>query len=59
MKKGSQVCREGEPSEALFVVNSGLIKLTKNSKEGKQHIVRFLFFQGITSDSLPCCIIKK
>lgn len=33
-KKGSQVCREGEPSEALFVVKSGLIKLTKNSKEG-------------------------
>ncbi|WNS42793.1 Crp/Fnr family transcriptional regulator [Paenibacillus sp. MMS20-IR301] len=42
-KKGSQVCREGEPSEALFVVKSGLIKLTQNSKEGKQHIVRFLF----------------
>lgn len=42
-KKGSQVCREGEPSEALFVVKSGLIKLTQNSKDGKQHIVRFLF----------------
>lgn len=41
--KGSQVCREGEPSEALYVVKSGLIKLTKNSMEGKQHIVRFLF----------------
>ncbi|WP_405104567.1 Crp/Fnr family transcriptional regulator [Paenibacillus sp. FSL K6-1217] len=42
-KKGSQVCREGEASEALYVVKNGLIKLTKNSKEGKQHIVRFLF----------------
>lgn len=42
-KRGSQVCREGEPSEALYVVKSGLIKLTQNSKEGKQHIVRFLF----------------
>lgn len=41
--KGSQVCREGEPSAALYVVKSGLIKLTKNSMEGKQHIVRFLF----------------
>lgn len=41
--KGSQVCREGEPAEALYVVKSGLIKLSKNSMEGKQHIVRFLF----------------
>lgn len=42
-KKGSLVFREGEPSESLFVVKSGLIKLTQSSNEGKQHIVRFLF----------------
>jgi CRP/FNR family transcriptional regulator len=37
------VFREGEASESLFVVKSGLIKLTQTSNEGKQHIVRFLF----------------
>lgn len=41
--KGSLVFREGEQSESLFVVNNGLIKLTQNNKEGKQHILRFLF----------------
>ncbi len=41
--KGSVVFREGEQSESLFVVNNGLIKLTQTSKEGKQHILRFLF----------------
>ena len=42
-KRGSLVFREGEASESLFVVKSGLIKLTQTSNEGKQHIVRFLF----------------
>ncbi|WP_249900940.1 Crp/Fnr family transcriptional regulator [Paenibacillus sp. PK3_47] len=41
--KGSVVFREGEPSESLFVVKSGLIKLTQTNKEGKQHTLRFLF----------------
>lgn len=41
--RGSLVFREGEQSESLFVVKSGLIKLTQTSKEGKQHILRFLF----------------
>lgn len=41
--KGSLVFREGEQSDSLFVVNNGLIKLTQTSKEGKQHILRFLF----------------
>lgn len=42
-EKGSYIFREGEPSDSLFVVNTGLIKLTQGSGEGKQHIIRFLF----------------
>ncbi|WP_379163841.1 Crp/Fnr family transcriptional regulator [Paenibacillus sp. sgz5001063] len=41
--KGHQVFREGEESDALFVVKSGLIKLTQCNAEGKQHVVRYLF----------------
>ncbi|WHY78703.1 Crp/Fnr family transcriptional regulator [Neobacillus sp. WH10] len=41
--KGEIIFREGERSETLFVVNEGLIKLTKMSAEGKEHIVRLLF----------------
>ncbi|QSF44619.1 Crp/Fnr family transcriptional regulator [Paenibacillus tianjinensis] len=41
--KGNLVFREGEQSESLFIVNNGLIKLTQNNKEGKQHVLRFLF----------------
>ncbi|OKP84292.1 hypothetical protein A3844_19770 [Paenibacillus helianthi] len=41
--KGQQVFREGEESDALFVVKSGLIKLTQCNAEGKQHVVRYLF----------------
>ncbi|PGY15812.1 Crp/Fnr family transcriptional regulator [Bacillus sp. AFS031507] len=37
------IFREGEHSETLFVVNEGLIKLTKMSPEGKEQIVRLLF----------------
>jgi len=41
--KGEFIFREGECSETLFVVNEGLIKLTKTSAEGKEQIVRLLF----------------
>jgi CRP-like cAMP-binding protein len=41
--KGEYIFREGERSETLFVVNQGLIKLTKMSHEGKEQIVRLLF----------------
>ena len=41
--KGEFIFREGERSETLFVVNEGLIKLTKMSPEGKEQIVRLLF----------------
>jgi CRP-like cAMP-binding protein len=42
-QKGEFIFREGENSETLFVVNQGLIKLTKMSVEGKEQIVRLLF----------------
>ncbi len=41
--KGGFVIREGEASHSLFIVKSGLIKLTQSNIEGKQHVVRFLF----------------
>lgn len=41
--KGEFIFRDGESSETLFVVNEGLIKLTKMSAEGKEQIVRLLF----------------
>ncbi|MFJ7725031.1 Crp/Fnr family transcriptional regulator [Neobacillus sp. NPDC097160] len=50
--KGEFIFREGERSETLFVVNEGLIKLTKTSAEGKEQIVRLLFpgdFFGLIS----------
>ncbi|OLS33630.1 Crp/Fnr family transcriptional regulator [Bacillus sp. MRMR6] len=42
-QKGEFIFREGEHSETLFVVNEGLIKLTKISAEGKEQIIRLLF----------------
>jgi CRP/FNR family transcriptional regulator len=42
-QKGEYIFQEGERSEGLFVVNEGLIKLTKLSAEGKEQIVRLLF----------------
>ncbi|MGG3467071.1 Crp/Fnr family transcriptional regulator [Neobacillus pocheonensis] len=50
--KGEFIFQEGERSETLFVVNEGLIKLTKISAEGKEQIVRLLFpgdFFGLSS----------
>lgn len=41
--KGEVIFREGDRSDALFVVNRGIIKLTKLEDNGKEHIVRLLF----------------
>ncbi|WP_187355586.1 Crp/Fnr family transcriptional regulator [Paenibacillus tengchongensis] len=43
VEKGSFVVREGELSDSLFIVKSGLVKLTQSTPEGKQHLVRLLF----------------
>ncbi|WP_102347254.1 Crp/Fnr family transcriptional regulator [Bacillus sp. Marseille-P3661] len=42
-KKGEFIFREGERSETLFIINSGLIKFSKVSEEGKEQILRLLF----------------
>lgn len=41
--KGETIFREGDLSDALFVVNRGIIKLTKLEDNGKEHIIRLLF----------------
>lgn len=41
--KGSFVFREGELSDSLFVLSQGLIKLSKTSEKGREHVLRFLF----------------
>nr|WP_312292290.1 Crp/Fnr family transcriptional regulator [Clostridium chromiireducens] len=38
-KKGEIICREGEKSDALFIINEGKVKLSKLTKEGKEQIV--------------------
>jgi len=42
-RKGELIFREGERSDQLFIVNEGIIKLSKLSEEGKEQIIRFLF----------------
>lgn len=41
-KKGEPICLEGELSDSLIIINSGRIKLTKVTKEGKEQIIRIL-----------------
>jgi CRP-like cAMP-binding protein len=42
-RKGEFIFQEGEPSNVLYVVHSGLIKISKLSDEGKEQIIRLLF----------------
>ncbi|WP_238322706.1 Crp/Fnr family transcriptional regulator [Gorillibacterium massiliense] len=41
--KGEFIFQEGEGSDSLFIVNSGTVKISKLSGEGKEKIIRFLF----------------
>lgn len=41
--KGESVFREGEPSDSLYIVNEGVVKVSKLSDSGKEHILRLLF----------------
>lgn len=41
--KGEIIFREGDRSDSLFVVNRGIIKLTKLEDNGKEHLIRLLF----------------
>ncbi|MCF8565496.1 Crp/Fnr family transcriptional regulator [Alicyclobacillus tolerans] len=42
-RKGELVFQDGEPSDALYVVNRGVVKVSKLADTGKEHILRFLF----------------
>jgi CRP/FNR family transcriptional regulator len=42
-KKGETIYSEGEPSENLFVINNGKVKISKISEEGKEQIIRILY----------------
>lgn len=42
-KKGQFIFREGERSDTLYVLNQGIIKISKTSDSGKEQIIRFLF----------------
>ena len=39
---GQFVFIEGEPGEALFILKQGLIKLTKRTEDGREHILHFV-----------------
>jgi CRP/FNR family transcriptional regulator len=40
--KGRIIFMEGEPGEAFFYVKSGLVKITKLSRDGREHILHIL-----------------
>lgn len=40
--KGRIIFMEGEPGEALYILKSGLIKLTKRLEDGREHILHFV-----------------
>lgn len=42
-RKGAFIFQEGEPSESLYIVHKGLVKVSKFSDDGKEQIIRLLF----------------
>lgn len=49
-RKGEYIYEEGTPSEALYVIHQGVVKVTTLSEDGKERILRFLFpgdFDGL------------
>ncbi|HPW40933.1 MAG TPA: Crp/Fnr family transcriptional regulator [Bacillota bacterium] len=41
-KKGRIIFMEGEPGEAFFYIKSGLVKISKLSRDGREHILHVL-----------------
>ncbi|MCI4624910.1 MAG: Crp/Fnr family transcriptional regulator [Candidatus Magnetoovum sp. WYHC-5] len=41
-KKKQTIFNEGDPSEWLYIVKSGIVKITKNSNEGKEFIIEII-----------------
>ncbi len=44
-KKGDLLCRQGEKSDTLFIINEGGVKISKLTKEGKEQIIH-IFTSG-------------
>jgi CRP-like cAMP-binding protein len=42
-KKRGIIYREGEPAEAVFAINTGVVAAYKEAPDGREHIVAFLF----------------
>lgn len=42
-QKGDVIFREGDPSDTLYIIGEGIIKITKVAEDGKEQIVRLLF----------------
>ena len=45
--KGVAIFRVGDPSDTLFIVNTGTVKVTRNDADGREHILH-LFGEGDT-----------
>ncbi len=41
-RKGRIIFMEGEPGEAVFFVKSGRVKVTKQTSDGREHILHFI-----------------
>jgi CRP/FNR family transcriptional regulator, anaerobic regulatory protein len=41
-KKGAIIYREGDPAEAVFNINTGVVTAYKEARDGREHIVAFL-----------------
>ena len=41
-KKGEIIYREGDPAEAVFNINTGVVTAYKEARDGREHIVAFL-----------------
>lgn len=41
-KRGEVLCREGEVSDTLYILNEGKVKLSKVTKDGKEQIIHIL-----------------
>ncbi|KAF1085753.1 cAMP receptor protein [Sporotomaculum syntrophicum] len=42
-QKGRIIFMEGEPGEAIFFIKSGRVKVTKQAKDGREHILHFIY----------------
>jgi len=42
-RKGELVFQEGDRSDALYIINQGVVKIAQLADTGKEHVLRFLF----------------